>query len=124
VIRGLVSVGLLLALGSLPACASGTASTRIAPAPILLRWPDPAFERDRQCRGEYQAGELERYLSQARLALWLPSTRKVSLDSQRRCITITVASVGGGRLAELVMRGVAVPRRAVLLVLENSEPPG
>jgi hypothetical protein len=43
----------------------------------------------------------------------------VAIDSTRRCITILVESIGDARLAELVMRGVAVPRRAVFLQLDR-----
>jgi hypothetical protein len=112
----------LLAL-CVPAVACGPAaqSTRIPPAPVVGYWADPSFMPERQCRGRYALEDLEPYLSRARLALWLPGTRAVALDSSRRCIAITVESVGGGRLAELVLRGVAVPRRAVLLILVGSE---
>ena len=102
------------------ACSTATESARIPPAPIAFRWPDPAFLPERQCHGDYSTDDLQRYLRRARLALTLPGTRSVALDSQRRCITVTVESVGSGRLAELVMRGVAVPRRAVLLRLGES----
>ncbi len=47
----------------------------------------------------------------------LPGTQSVAVDNARRCITVQVQSVGSGRLAELVLRGVAVPRTAVLLTL-------
>jgi hypothetical protein len=85
-----------------------------------LPWPDPAFLPERQCRGRLPTEDLQRFLGRARLALWLPGTRAVNLDLERRCITVTVESVGGGRLAELVMRGVAVPRGAILLQLAES----
>jgi hypothetical protein len=103
------------------ACAPVAASTTIRPEPRALRWPDPTFSPDRQCRGAYATEDLKRYLSRASLALHLPGTRTVALDPNRRCITVTVESIGGGRLAELLMRGVAVPRRAVLLQLVASE---
>jgi len=99
------------------ACAPASSNTRIPPAPILGYLPDPAFLPESQCRGHYAAEQLQPYLSRARLALWLPSTRSVALDPTRGCITVTVESVGGGRLAELVIRSMAVPRRSVLLVL-------
>jgi hypothetical protein len=108
-------LGSLVALGA--ACATGTQSSRVQPAPIVGRWPEPAFLPERQCQGRYALDVLERYASRARLVMWLPGTRSIVLDRERRCITITVNSVGGARLAELVMRGVAVPRRAVLLRL-------
>jgi hypothetical protein len=103
------------------ACAPTTKTAGIPPAPIALRWPDPAFLPERQCQGAYDPQEVERYLSRARLALTLPGTRSVALDRDGRCITVVVESVGGGRLAELVMRGVSVPRGAVLLRLESPE---
>ena len=107
----------------LPAVACGPAaqSTRIPPAPVVGYWDDPAFLPERQCRGRYAAEELEPYLSRAKLTLWIPGTHAVALDPGRRCITVTVESVGVGRLAELVIRGVAVPRKAVLLVLRTPE---
>jgi hypothetical protein len=113
----LVWVVALLLVCALPGCAAATKSARVPPAPILSHWPDPAFLPDRQCRGRYPVEDLTRYLPRARVALWLPGTRTVALDQARRCITLTVESVGSGRLAELVMRGVAVPRAAVLLTL-------
>jgi hypothetical protein len=113
---GLGSLAILLSL----ACASGTQSARVSPAPIG-RWPEPAFLPERQCHGRYAVDALEGYVSRARLAMWLPSTRSVVLDRERRCITVTVNSAGAARLAELIMRGVAVPRRAVLLLLAGTE---
>jgi hypothetical protein len=118
--RGSSVIAALLILGTSGACAPATRSTAIPPAPIVFRWPDPAFLPERQCRGAYAVEDLERYLGAARLALWLPGTRAVALDGQRRCITVTVESIGDGRLAELVMRGVAVPRKAVLLRLAEA----
>jgi hypothetical protein len=115
---GLGSLAILLSL----ACASGTQSAGVSPAPLVGRWPEPAFLPEHQCRGRYTVDALERYVSRARLAMWLPSTRSVVLDRERRCITVTVNSVGAARLAELIMRGVAVPRRAVLLLLAGTEP--
>jgi hypothetical protein len=105
----------LIACTTNAACSTATESARIPPAPIAFRWPDPAFLPERQCHGGHAPEDLERYLSRARLALTLPGTRSVTLDAQRSCITVTVEGVGSGRLAELVMRGVAVPRSAVLL---------
>ena len=99
------------------ACAAATDSTQASPAPTASRWPDPTFSHDRQCRSGYTAEDLERYLARARLALSIPSTRSVMLDQERRCITVVVEGHGGGRLAELVIRGVAVPRDAVVLRL-------
>ncbi|HEX2609576.1 MAG TPA: hypothetical protein VHK68_01105 [Gemmatimonadales bacterium] len=82
-------------------------------------WPDPAFLDYRQCHGRYDIQELNRLVPRARVALWLPGTRSVIVDQERHCITVTVESFGDGRLAELVMRGVAVPRRAVFLRLDR-----
>lgn len=101
------------------ACAPVPQAGRIPPAPIALRWPDPAFLPERQCQGAFNVDDLTRYLPRAHLALWLPSTRAVALDTARRCITVTVETVGTGRLAELVLRGVAVPRSAILLQLTD-----
>jgi hypothetical protein len=88
---------------------------KIPPAPVLTLWPDPTFLPERQCHGRYKVEDLNRYLPRAKLALWLPSTRSVTVDPERRCLVVTVESVGTGRLAELVLRGVAVPRAAILL---------
>ena len=105
----------LLALGwkSSPPAAAGL------PTASSAGWPDPTFLPDRQCRGHYAAQELERLIPRAKLTLWLPGTRRVAIDPARRCITILVESIGDGRLAELVIRGVAVPRRAVFLQLDR-----
>jgi hypothetical protein len=112
--------GSLLAAGMIMACGPATQSWRVPPAPVLGLWPDPAFSSERQCHGRQASETLQRYLPRARLALWLPGTRGVALDPNRGCITITVGTVGEGRLAELVLRGVAVPRRSVLLILASS----
>lgn len=97
------------------ACASMAQTDKIPPAPVLTLWPDPTFLPERQCHGRYKVEDLNRYLPRAKLALWLPSTRSVTVDPERRCLVVTVESVGTGRLAELVLRGVAVPRAAILL---------
>jgi hypothetical protein len=99
------------------ACAAASHAARIPPAPVLTLWPDPTFLPERQCHGAYTVEELNRYLPRARVTLWLPSTRAVVVDAERRCLVVRVESAGAGRLAELVLRGVAVPRRAVLLLL-------
>lgn len=91
---------------------------KIPPAPVLTLWPDPTYLPERQCHGDYRVEDLNRYLPRARLAMWLPSTRSVTLDEQRRCLVVKVESYGTGRLAELLLRGVAVPRRAVLLLVD------
>lgn len=116
-VRSAVSLAALVAVALTSAgCAQATAG-RIPPAPIASLWPDPTYEPERQCHGAYGPEELEGYLSRARLALALPDTRAVTLDNEARCINIVVDGVGAGRLAELVMRGVSVPRGAVLLLL-------
>lgn len=97
------------------------AAQAVPPAPILYFWPERAFEPGRQCSGKYAVADLERFLPMANLALEIPSTEQVTLDSARHCIRIAVRGVGTGRLVELVLRGMAVPRRAVLLELR--EPP-
>jgi hypothetical protein len=99
------------------ACAPVTQADKIPPAPILTLLPEYTFLPERQCHGDYKVEDLNRYLSRARLAMWLPSTRSVTFDEKRRCLVVTVEGIGAGRLAELVLRGVAVPRRAVLLLI-------
>ena len=114
--RSAVTVAALVAVSVIGAgCAPATAG--IPPAPIASLWPDPTYEPERQCQGGYGPEELQGYLSRARLALELPDTRAVTLDNETGCINIVVDGVGAGRLAELVMRGVSVPRGAVLLLL-------
>jgi hypothetical protein len=110
-------IGLALALSVVLACAPVPSSARIPPAPVLSLWPEPTFLPERQCHGNYRVEDLKRYLPRARLAMWLPGTRAVALDEERRCLVVKVDGIGAGRLAELVLRGVAVPRRAVLLLL-------
>jgi hypothetical protein len=110
-------ISLALASSLALACAPATEASRIPPAPVLTLWPDPTFLPERQCHGRYRVEDLNRYLPRAKVALWLPSTRSVSLDSERRCLVVTVDGFGAGRLAELVLRGMAVPRRAVLLLV-------
>jgi hypothetical protein len=116
-LTGFLSFRLFL-LAAIPialACAPATQTTRIPPAPVLTLWPEPSLLPERQCHGRYGVEDLKRYLPRARLALWLPSTRAVTLNAERGCLVVTVESIGAGRLAELVLRGVAVPRKAVLL---------
>jgi hypothetical protein len=108
-----------LAVATSVGCASVAEATRVPPAVTFLQRPDPAFAPERQCRGRYRAEDLARYLPRARLAMSLPGTQSVTVDNARRCILVTVQSVGSGRLAELVMRGVTVPRAAILLRLIN-----
>ena len=91
----------------------------VLPAASRTLWPDPTFLPERQCRGQFAAEDLERLIPRAKLTLWLPGTRRVAIDPARRCITILVESIGDARLAELLIRGVAVPRRAVFLQLDR-----
>jgi hypothetical protein len=102
-------------------CAAATETATVPAAPIVSRWPDPAFLPERQCRGTYSVAELEQYLPRAQVALQLPSTQAVAVDAERHCLVVTVEDVGTGRLTELVLRGVAVPRAAVLLQLAEPE---
>jgi hypothetical protein len=112
-----------IALSGLVAlCLMASAKTSVAQQAItstLTPWPDPTFFPERQCRGRYATEELERYVRRAKLAMWLPGTRSVAVDPTRPCITVTVESIGAGRLAELVIRGVSVPRRAVFLRVDR-----
>jgi hypothetical protein len=108
--------------GLVTLCLVATAKTAAAQDSIgstLTPWPDPTFHPERQCRGRYPTEELDRYVRRAKLAMWLPGTRSVAVDPARHCITVTVESIGAGRLAELVIRGVSVPRRAVFLRLDQ-----
>jgi hypothetical protein len=102
---------------------TGLARTAVAqavpPAPIPYFWPEPAFEPSRQCSGRYAASDLERFLPLANIALQIPSTEQVTLDPAGHCIRIAVRGIGTGRLVELVLRGMGVPRRAVLLELRE-----
>ena len=112
--------GLMAAASTALGCAPTPETMRVPPAPVALRLPDPAFLPEVQCHGGYTVAELEQYLPSARVALQLPSTRRVAVDAQRGCLAVTVDGIGAGRLAELVLRGVAVPRDAVLLLLAEA----
>jgi hypothetical protein len=114
-----LTLSILAALG---ACAPTTQSA-IPPAPSRGRWPDPAFEPASQCHGTLALDALEGLLPQARLALWVPGTEAVQLDPTRRCLMITVEDIETGRFTALLLRGVGVPRRAVLLQLATPEDP-
>jgi hypothetical protein len=107
--------------GLVTLCLIATAKTAAAQDSIgstLTPWPDPSFHPDRQCRGRYATEELEHYVPRAKLAMWLPGTRSVAVDPAGHCITVAVESIEAGRLAELVIRGVSVPRRAVFLKVD------
>lgn len=105
-----------LSLLTTRAFAQSEPAAPVPPAPILLHWPDPSFLPDRQCHG-YALDALDRLLPRARLGLRLPGTRSIVVDRSRRCLEVKVDDVGAGRLVELLLRGVAVPRAAVLLEL-------
>jgi hypothetical protein len=111
-----LSVCGVLTLGSRPA----SSAAPVSPAVSATDWPDPTLLPERQCRGQYADEDLERFIPRAKLTLWLPGTRRVAIDPTRHCITILVEGIGDARLAELVIRGVAVPRRAVFLQLDRA----
>lgn len=90
-------------------------------AMVIFRWPDPTFSPERQCHRPLPAERLATYLEPASLALTIPGTRSVTVDRQRGCLAIVVDDVGSGRLAELIIRGVSVPRKAVLLTVASRE---
>ena len=118
----LIRIGAPMAVtANLLACAPATQRAGVPPAPIALRWPDPAFLPERQCHRAVPTEHLTSYLPRASLAMTIPGTRSVTVDRERGCLTIVVESVGTGRLADLIIRGVSVPRRAVLLVLASQE---
>lgn len=110
-----------LAGSGIAGSARPAAAQAVPPAPIPYHWPERAFEPGRQCSGAYAVADLERFLPMANIALQIPSAEQVTLDTSRPCIKIAVGDIGTGRLVELVLRGMAVPRRAVLLELR--EPP-
>jgi hypothetical protein len=110
----------LASAGTLVSSQSAVAQA-VPPAPTPFFWPERTFEPGRQCSGKYAVADLERFLPMANIALQIPSTEQVTLDSGGHCIRIAVRGIGTGRLVELVLRGMAIPRRAVLLELR--EPP-
>lgn len=116
-------LSLALVLCSFGSSASAQA-VKVPPPIIVGQWKEDTFLPERQCHGGYAAADLQQYLSQARVAMWLPDTRSVSLDPSGECITIRVQSLGGARLAELVLRGVNVPRQSVLLLWERPQRQG
>jgi hypothetical protein len=123
--RSVARLACLLALASAAVgCAPATESTTYSTGPVVYRWPDPAFLPDVQCHGGYSVAELQTYLPLAEVALQLPGTRAVAMDEQRRCLTVIVDGFGSGRMAELLLRGMAVPRTAVLLQMSTPEPQG
>jgi hypothetical protein len=123
--RSFARLGCLMVLCSAAlGCAPAAESTKIPPSPIVFRWYDPAFLPEIQCHGGYTVAELEQYLPSAQVALQLPGTRAVAVDQERGCLTVIVDGIGAGRLAALVLRGVAVPRSSYLLLITTPEPQG
>jgi hypothetical protein len=116
-------LSLVLVLCSFGSSASAQA-VKVPPPIIVGQWKEDTFLPERQCHGHYAAADLQQYLTQARVAMWLPDTRSVNLDPSGECITIRVQSLGGARLAELVLRGVNVPRQSVLLLWERPQRQG
>jgi hypothetical protein len=118
----LIRVGLpTAAIVNLVACAPATERAGVPPAPIALRWPDPAFLPERQCHRAVPAEHLASYLPRASLTMTIPGIQSVTVDRERGCLAVVVDDVGTGRLAELIIRGVSVPRSAVLLLLASPE---
>jgi hypothetical protein len=115
-------ISLMLTASGAAAQASGAAT--LPPAPIRGFLPEAEFEPANQCRGEFAVARLERMLPDARLAMQVPATEAVGLDRGRRCITISVQDVETGRLDALLLRGMGIPRRAVLLELTPPREPG
>jgi hypothetical protein len=113
----LVRLSYLAACVSLACAAPMAQRDKIPPAPVISLWPDETYLPDRQCHGTLPVEDLQHYLPRAKVAMWLPSTRSVSLSTERRCLVVRVDSYGAGRLAELIFRSVAVPRNAVLLLV-------
>jgi hypothetical protein len=113
------SVSAILAALGIVGSVQSLVAQAVPPAPIPFFWPERTFEPGRQCSGRYAVADLERFLPMANIALQIPSTEQVTLDSGARCIRIAVQGIGTGRLVELVLRGMAIPRRAVLLELRD-----
>jgi hypothetical protein len=114
----------LLALAPVSARAQAPHTAPIPPAPVLFQWPEPAFDPAIQCHGTYAVADLQRFLHPARVALELPGTTRVDLDERGHCIRLDVEDVVSGRQADQVIRGVAVPRDAVLLEISGPVPRG
>jgi hypothetical protein len=109
---GFFPLVLCLAVG-----ASGWSAPTSHSPELRAAWPDPAFDPLLQCHGEYPIAALDEYLSRARLGLRVPGIHGIVLDEQKRCIRVTVEDRETGRMAVLLMRAVAVPRRAVFMQL-------
>jgi hypothetical protein len=117
--RRTVLIWVAFAGAAITGSARSAAAQAVPPAPIPYFWPERAFEAGRQCSGRYPAADLERFLPLANIALQIPSAEQATLDSAGHCIRIAVRGIGTGRLVELVLRGMGVPRRAVLLELRE-----
>jgi hypothetical protein len=114
----------LLILAPVSAVAQARRPVPIPPAPVLFQWPEPAFDPAIQCHGTYAIADLQRFLPPAQVALELPGTTRVALDEQYHCIRLDVEDVVSGREADQIIRGVAVPRDAVLLEISGPLPRG
>lgn len=112
------TVALLAACLARPGAAQEPAGWRPLPVRVAPHWPDPSFDARRQCRpGRHAARDLARYEPAIWVTRWLPGVNAAALDDADGCIHVSVAGEGTGRLAELVLRGMWVPRRAVRLEL-------
>jgi hypothetical protein len=117
---GLLSIVTTAALLS---CAPST-QRQIPPVPMRGFWPEPAFEPAIQCHGGFSPETLQDLLPRARLALQVPGTSAVNPDPTSGCLRITVEDIETGRFTALLLRGVGIPRSAVLLQLATPEPSG
>lgn len=88
---------------------------------LFFGWSEWSSSSKNKCQGGYSAQQLQGYLRKARVTLWLPGTRSVALDSEQRCLLVTVDDKGDGRLTALLLRAVSVPRRAVQVQLAAPE---
>ena len=99
------------------------ALSSIAVSTLALTATVDAFAKP--CGGLTALPALEEMLPRARVALDLPGTEQVALDSERRCIGIQVRTPGTARLVKLLLRGVQIPREVVdLRVVEPVPAPG
>jgi len=115
--------GLVVVSAVMVGCAVAPKPSTVPPAPSFFLWPDPTFLAERQCQGQYSADVVQSYLATAARTMELPSTRAVVMDSVQRCITVTVDDIHGAHIAEVFLRGLAVPRQTVVLKLEAPPPP-
>jgi hypothetical protein len=90
-------------------------------AAVWAGWSDSSSLIKLKCQGNYNSQQLQGYFRKARVTLWLPGTRSVALDSEQRCLVVTVDDKGDGRLAKLALRAVSVPGRVVQVQLTEPE---